>query len=68
MWHLLRLSKLKEAKEAMDPDLYLEQLHQAHADLMRLGSFWEGREEVVFSGRYQPSTLVEPLPGSPEDR
>ena len=68
MWHLLRLSKLKEAKEAMDPDLYLEQLHQAHADLMRLGSFWEGREEEVFSGRYQPSTLVEPLPGSPEDR
>ena len=68
MWHLLRLSKLQEAKNSMDPDTYLEQLHQAHTDLMRLGNFWEGREEEVFTGRYRPSTLVEPLPGSPEDR
>ena len=68
MWHLLRLSKLNEAKDSMDPDTYLEQLHQAHADLMRLGNFWEGRENDVFTGRYQPSTLVEPLPGSPDDR
>jgi hypothetical protein len=68
MWHLLRLSKLKEAKDSMDPDTYLEHLHQAHADLMRLGNFWEGRENEVFTGRYRPSTLVEPLPGSPDDR
>jgi hypothetical protein len=68
MWHLLRLSKLKEAQASMDPDAYLEQLHQAHADLMRLGAFWKGREQEVFSGRYQPSTQLEPLPGSPEDR
>ena len=68
MWHLLRLSKLKEAKDSMDPDTYQEHLHQAHADLMRLGNFWEGRENDVFTGRYQPSTLVEPLPGSADDR
>ena len=68
MWHLLRLSKLKEAKDSMDPDTYLEQLHQAHADLMRLGNFWEERENEVFTGRYRPSTLVEPLPSSPDDR
>jgi len=35
---------------------------------MRLGEFWKGREQDVFSGRYAPSTVVEPLPGSPEDR
>jgi hypothetical protein len=43
-------------------------LQEAHADLMRLGEFWKGREQEVFSGRYQPATLIEPLPGSPEDR
>jgi len=35
---------------------------------MRLGEFWKGREQEVFNGRYQPETLIEPLPGSPEDR
>jgi hypothetical protein len=52
----------------MDPETYLGQLQQAHADLMRLGDFWKGREQEVFSGRYQPPTLLEPLPGSPQDR
>jgi len=55
MLQLLRLTKLKEAKDSMDPD-------------GRLGEFWKGREQEVFSGRYQPPTLIEPLPGSPEDR
>jgi len=68
MWHLLRLSKLKEAKDSMDHDTYLEKLQEAHADLMRLGSFWKGREDEVFGGRYRPASLLEPLPGSPEDR
>ena len=36
--------------------------------MMRLGEFWKGREQEVFGGRYQPSELLEPLPGSPEDR
>ena len=65
---LLRLKKLKEAKDSMDPELYLEKVQEAHADLMRLGQFWKGREQEVFGGRYQPSELIEPLPGSPDDR
>ena len=69
-WNLqmLRLKKLKEAKTSMDPQLYLEKVQEAHADLMRLGQFWKGRELEVFGGQYQPSELIEPLPGSPEDR
>jgi hypothetical protein len=65
---LLRLTKLKEAKQSMDPQEYLDRLQEAHADLMRLGEFWKGREEEVFTGRYRPTELLEPLPGSPEDR
>lgn len=68
MLQLLRLTKLKEAKDTMHPDAYLASLQEAHADLMRLGEFWKGREQEVFSGRYQPPALIEPLPGSPEDR
>jgi hypothetical protein len=68
MLHLLRLTKLKEVKDTMDFQEYLLQIQQAHGDLMRLGEFWRGREQEVFSGRYQPSALVEPLPGSPDDR
>ena len=69
-WNLqmLRLKKLKEAKDSMDPQLYLEKVQEAHADLMRLGQFWKGREKHVFGGTYQPSERIEPLPGSPEDR
>ena len=69
-WNLqmLRLKKLKEAKATMDPQLYLEKVQEAHADLMRLGQFWKGREQEVFGGTYQPSELIEPLPGSPDDR
>ena len=69
-WNLqmLRLKKLKEAKDSMDPQLYLEKVQEAHADLMRLGQFWKGREQEVFGGTHQPSELIEPLPGSPDDR
>ena len=69
-WNLqmLRLKKLKEAKDSMDPQLYLEKVQEAHADLMRLGQFWKGREQEVFGGTYQPSELIEPLPGSQDDR
>jgi hypothetical protein len=35
---------------------------------MRLGEFWKGRESEVFGGRYTPSSVVEPLPGSADDR
>ena len=68
MLQLLRLTKLKEAKDSMDPSEYVTRLSEAHADLMRLGEFWKGREQVVFTGRYAPPELIEPLPGSPEDR
>ncbi|MFM7436537.1 MAG: hypothetical protein ACKOGI_00905 [Vulcanococcus sp.] len=68
MLQLLRLTKLKESRDAMDPQEYLDKLQEAHADLMRLGEFWKGREQEVFAGRYQPPSLIEPLPGSAEDR
>ena len=68
MLQLLRISKLKEAKDTMDPQEFVDRLQEAHADLMRLGEFWKGREQEVFNGRYQPPSLIEPLPGSPEDR
>jgi hypothetical protein len=68
MLQLLRLTKLKEARQDMDPQEYLDKLQEAHADLMRLGEFWKGREQEVFAGRYQPPTLIEPLPGSADDR
>jgi hypothetical protein len=64
----LRLAKLKEAKDSMDPADYLQRVQEAHADLMRLGEFWKGREGEVFGGRYTPSALLEPLPGSADDR
>ena len=69
-WNLqmLRLKKLKEAKDSMAPEDYIAKVQEAHADLMRLGQFWKGREAEVFGGAYQPAELIEPLPGSLEDR
>jgi hypothetical protein len=68
MWHLLRISKLRENKDSYTPEDYLQKVQEAHADLMRLGEFWKGRESEVFGGTYQPPSLIEPLPGSAEDR
>jgi hypothetical protein len=68
MWHLLRLTKLRESKDTMAPEEYVAKLQEAHADLMRLGEFWQGREAEVFGGVYTPSTVLEPLSGSAEDR
>ena len=68
MLQLLRLTKLKESKDDLDPQEYLARLQEAHADLMRLGEFWKGLEQEVFTGRYQPAKLLEPLPGSADDR
>jgi hypothetical protein len=68
MLQLLRLTKLKEEREQMDPAEYEQRIQEAHADLMRLGEFWKGRESEVFGGRYTPSSVVEPLPGSADDR
>ena len=68
LWHLLRISKLQETKDTLSPEEYLQSLQEAHADLMRLGEFWKGREEEVFGGAYQPPSVLEPLAGTPEDR
>ena len=68
MLQLLRLTKLKESRDQMSPEDYLHAIKDAHADLMRMGEFWKGREAEVFGGQYHPNDVLEPLPGSPEDR
>ncbi len=68
MLQMLRLAKLKESRDQMSADAYLKSLQEAHADLMRLGEFWKGRESEVFNGEYRPNAVIEPLPGSPDDR
>ena len=68
MLQMLRLTKLKESRDQMTPETYLQALQEAHADLMRLGEFWKGRENEVFNGDYRPNEVIEPLPGSPDDR
>ncbi|MCP9800017.1 hypothetical protein KBY67_04360 [Synechococcus sp. RedBA-s] len=44
----LRLSRLKKEKDSMGADEYLRRVQDAHTDLMRLGSFWRGREAELF--------------------
>lgn len=68
MLQMLRLAKLKEARCTMSHEDYMSSLKEAHSDLMRLGEFWKGREAEVFGGTYRPNDVIEPLPGSPEDR
>ena len=67
-WHQLRLAKLRESRDQLTPEEYILRVEQAHADLMRLGEFWKGREAEVFGGDYRPNEVIEPLPGSAEDR
>lgn len=51
----LRLSKLKEQRDTLSPDEYVRALDDIHADLMRLGEWWVGRESEVFgSGTPRP--------------
>ena len=68
MLQMLRLAKLKEARVSMSQEDYMCSIKQAHSDLIRLGEFWKGREAEVFGGLYRPNDVIEPLPGSPEDR
>ena len=68
MLQMLRLAKLKETRGSMSQEDYMCSIRQAHSDLMRLGEFWKGREAEAFSGVYRPNDVIEPLPGSPEDR
>ena len=68
MLQMLRLAKLKETRGSMSQEDYMCSIKEAHSDLMRLGEFWKGREAEVFGGIYRPNDVIEPLPGSPEDR
>ena len=68
MLQMLRLAKLKETRGSMSQEDYMCSIKQAHSDLIRLGEFWKGREAEVFGGSYRPNDVIEPLPGSPEDR
>ena len=68
MLQLLRLAKLKEARGSMSQEDYMSSIKEAHSDIMRLGQFWKGREAEVFGGSYKPNDVIEPLPGSPQDR
>lgn len=44
----LRLQKLKEMKDRLPPDEYMQRLNDIHADLMTLGEWWVDREDEVF--------------------
>ena len=68
MLQMLRLAKLKEARGRMSQEDYMSSIKEAHSDLMRLGQFWKGREAEVLGGSYRPNDVIEPLPGSPQDR
>ena len=68
MLQMLRLAMLKEARGSMSQEDYMCSIKEAHSDLMRLGEFWKGREAEVFGGVFRPNDVIEPLPGSPEDR
>lgn len=45
----LRLSKLQECKEKISPQEYISELEDIQADLLKLGEWWKGREDEVFS-------------------
>jgi hypothetical protein len=68
MLQMLRLAKLKESRGSMSQEDYMSSIKEAHSDLMRLGQFWKGREAEVLGGSYRPNDVIEPLPGSPQDR
>ena len=65
---MLRLQKLKEAKGEMDPQDYIARIQEAHGDLMRLGQIWKGRDAEMFGGTDLPPDVMEPRPGSADDR
>lgn len=45
----LRLAKLKERKDKVSPQEYLTELNDIQTDLLKLGEWWKGRENEVFS-------------------
>ena len=44
----LRLQKLQERRHQLSADDYANQVADIHADLMKLGEWWIGRESDVF--------------------
>jgi hypothetical protein len=44
----LRLKKLEESKEEINPEEYLRQIQDIHEDMMKLGEWWKGIENEVF--------------------
>lgn len=44
----LRLTKLKERKNQISPQEYLNELEDIQSDLLKLGEWWKGREDEVF--------------------
>jgi len=45
----LRLKKLEENKQNLSKKDYMIQLEDIHQDLMKIGEWWKGREEELFS-------------------
>lgn len=45
---LLRLKKLEERKDSLDPQDYMEEMKDLHQDMMNLGEWWLGIEDEVF--------------------
>ncbi len=44
----LRLQKLQERRETLNPAQYSQELADIHKDLMNLGEWWVGIEDEVF--------------------
>jgi len=44
----LRLKKLKERREEISREEYLQELQDIQQDLMKLGEWWKGIEDQVF--------------------
>ena len=45
----LRLKKLQERRATLSPEEYANELAEIHQDLMKLGEWWIGIEDEVFS-------------------
>ncbi len=44
----LRLKKLQERRTTITPEEYFQQLQDIQSDLLKLGEWWQGRENEVF--------------------
>jgi hypothetical protein len=45
----LRLKKLQERRTTITSEEYFRQLQDIQSDLLKLGEWWQGREDEVFS-------------------